>query len=256
MYRYVRGLELRGRKIDMGVYVNPDEIAKALREKGTLDLAAFGVLTTERRFRSFAFRSGLLPAEGDQAWFIASYGWERLKLTVKDGDHAERLSQIVAQFLVHELIRLRMKFSFETVFSHRSKIEAMVRASKAGFKVYLYFIATNDPELNKDRVRTRVAEGGHDVPPDRIEQRYHRSLELLKEAVARSYHAFMFDNSGVEQKMFAEYKNQAGRPFWWMDLAGKPAWFDQHYLARVAGTTDPDAFEAMNRAAIAWALRS
>ena len=38
MYRHVRNAKVNGRNIDFGVYVNPDEVAKAFREEGAIEL--------------------------------------------------------------------------------------------------------------------------------------------------------------------------------------------------------------------------
>jgi predicted ABC-type ATPase len=49
-----------------------------------------------------------------------------------------------------------------------------------------------------------VSTGGHPVPEDKIISRYHRSLELLMDAVKVSNRAYIFDNSGCEQIWLAE----------------------------------------------------
>ena len=55
----------------------------------------------------------------------------------------------------------------------------MQQAVAAGYKVYLYFISTESPEINKFRVEARKAKKGHDVPEDKIVSRYYGSLDLL-----------------------------------------------------------------------------
>ena len=54
-------------------------------------------------------------------------------------------------------------FSFETVMSHHSKVSFLKEVKQAGFKTYLYFICTQDPEINQKRVLNRVSKGGHSV---------------------------------------------------------------------------------------------
>jgi predicted ABC-type ATPase len=56
-------------------------------------------------------------------------------------------------------------------------------------------VATDDPQINISRVQNRVATGGHDVPSEKIEERYHRSLALLMKAIANTDRAYIFDNS-------------------------------------------------------------
>ncbi len=229
MYRQVRSTMVNGRPVDLGVYVNPDDIAAELRKTKRFNFGRYAVVSDENKFGRFARSSGLIPSEADQLWFQTSQQWGTNLLKLSRASDAERFAQILAQHIVDLLLVAKKKLSFETVFSHRSKLEVMERAAKLGYKVYLYFIATNDPEINKDRVRTRVEQGGHDVPPERIESRYHRSLDLLLEALALSYHAYVFDNSGSaeERNMFAERKriSMNGGATWSYPFARAPDWF-------------------------------
>jgi predicted ABC-type ATPase len=90
--------------------------------------------------------------------------------------------------------------------SHPGKVEFMRKAQEVGYRVYLYYIATSDPEINKCRIRERVSLGGHDVPADLVERRYYRSLQNLSGAIEASNRAYIFDNSQHDQEMvwFAE----------------------------------------------------
>jgi hypothetical protein len=63
----------------------------------------------------------------------------------------------VADFLRDELLAAGQSFSFETVMSHRSKIDFFAKARTAGYRTYLYFIATESFHLNIYRVKNRVA---------------------------------------------------------------------------------------------------
>jgi predicted ABC-type ATPase len=106
------------------------------------------------------------------------------------------LASVAGDFLRQKLLELRLSFTFETVMSHRSKVELLAKARKAGYRTYLYFVATEDPAINVSRVRNRVNLGGHPVPEDRIVSRYQRSLDLLMEAIRLTNRAYIFDNSG------------------------------------------------------------
>lgn len=95
-----------------------------------------------------------------------------------------------------------------------------------GYRTYLYFIATEDPEINIARVKSRVQLGGHDVPVDKIVSRYARSLDLLLPAIRQSNRAYLFDNSchGSESLWVAEITDGC-------DLETKcspvPIWFER-----------------------------
>jgi predicted ABC-type ATPase len=106
-------------------------------------------------------------------------------------------AQSVADFQRDTCLNQKMSFSFETVMSHPSKVELMIRAHDAGYDVTLYFVGTSDPQINIRRVENRVSGGGHDVPHDRIVARYWRSLSLLSHAALVARRTVVIDNSAL-----------------------------------------------------------
>lgn len=60
-------------------------------------------------------------------------------------------------------------------------------------------MSTDDPSINRGRVANRVEHGGHDVPPDRVEARYHRCLANLPAAIRAARQSLIFDNSRPER---------------------------------------------------------
>jgi predicted ABC-type ATPase len=53
-------------------------------------------------------------------------------------------------------------------------------------------------QLNIERMRLRVAEGGHDVPSDRILARREKSLDRLPWFLAQADEAWLFDYSNAK----------------------------------------------------------
>ena len=131
---------------------------------------------------------------------------------------------LFANFLQDRFLDRSESFSQETVFSHPSKVAALKRAAEAGYRTYLYFIATDDPRINACRVANRCAQGGHDVPADKIVSRYQRSIVQLKAAIPYLSRAYVFDNSGSEMLFLGEYDKESG---WSFPLSPDelPAWF-------------------------------
>ena len=97
-----------------------------------------------------------------------------------------------------ELLAAGRSFVSETVFSHESKLELVSAAQRRGFVVALYVVALDDPARLVQRVATRIGEGGHLVPPERILARYPRSLALLQAAVSYADVAFLYDAVEIE----------------------------------------------------------
>lgn len=92
-------------------------------------------------------------------------------------------------------IERRRSLLYETVMSHPSKIAELQRAARAGYAITVVYVATADAALNVERVRLRVAAGGHAVPEERIRARHRRSLALAPAALAFADHGFVYDNS-------------------------------------------------------------
>jgi len=85
--------------------------------------------------------------------------------------------------------------AFETVFSHPSTLVDMLELRSAGFEVVLHFVTTRQPEINIARVSLRIQQGGHDVPVDRIRDRYYRAMTFLPLAAEIADEAYVFDSS-------------------------------------------------------------
>jgi predicted ABC-type ATPase len=95
-------------------------------------------------------------------------------------------------------IENRQTFAFETVMSHPSRINELVKLKQQGYHVLLVFITTDDPEKNVLRVIDRYQSKtttGHFVASDKVRDRYHRTLALLPKAVDIADAAFVYDNS-------------------------------------------------------------
>ncbi|MCL6261638.1 hypothetical protein M3O96_21250, partial [Aquiflexum sp. TKW24L] len=156
----------------------------------------------------------------------------------KDDNAIERIAQILADYLRKKLLALGKKFSFETVFPHKGKVDIIRKAKDEGYKVYLYFVSTEHPDINVFRVKkVRVPHDGHDVPEDKIISRYYRSMDLLYEAAQHCYQCYFFDNSteGKKQTLFAHFKlNAKGEKEWDnLDESNIPNWFKKYYSAKI-----------------------
>ena len=95
------------------------------------------------------------------------------------------------------LLEQRLSFCTETVFSdpEGAKLDFLRRARKAGYAVLLIFIGLADAELSKARVMQRADDGGHDVPDEKLDARFPRTLANLRASIEIVNEAFLFDNS-------------------------------------------------------------
>lgn len=100
-----------------------------------------------------------------------------------------------AECLREEHLEQNRSFCFETVLSTRRNLELLRRAKDKGFFIRCYYILTVDPLINVARVRSRVLSGGHDVPENKIKDRYDRALNLIPELVSVCDVCHIYDNS-------------------------------------------------------------
>jgi len=134
---------------------------------------------------------------------------------------------MVADFLKEQYLNRQLSFSFETVFSHPAKLDLLKKAQASGFRTYLYFVATETPKINLNRIQIRVALGGHDVPPDKVEARYERCLAQIKDALPCLNRAYFFDNSSSQLLYLAEYNSTSG---FLLHSENLPQWFKRYAL--------------------------
>lgn len=91
-------------------------------------------------------------------------------------------------------------FVTESTFSHPSKLELVDAATAAGFRVVVYHLSLRSVELAVHRVAYRFSKGGHDVPQDKIRERFARNPALIREAVLKADKAFIYDNSALARR--------------------------------------------------------
>lgn len=91
-------------------------------------------------------------------------------------------------------------FVMETVLSdpHGAKLGLLRDAQEAGYRIALLFIGIDGPELSSARVSQRVAQGGHDVPDEKIVARFPRTLANAAAALRIADAAWIFDNADAE----------------------------------------------------------
>lgn len=106
---------------------------------------------------------------------------------------------------IDELLTLKENFAFETTLSTKSYKNKIHEAREKGYRITLLFFWLQNIELAKERVKTRVFEGGHNIEPDVIERRYHRGIKNLFNIYLPIVDgALIFDNSEGQHELIAD----------------------------------------------------
>ena len=114
-------------------------------------------------------------------------------------EDVSRRAQAIVRDRREELLLANRDYSWETVMSHPSHIEHLLAARRAGYRTSLLFVATEDPRVNLGRIAERVEVGGHDVPGDRVMDRWVKSIGLLPRALLTAHRARVFDNGNADR---------------------------------------------------------
>ncbi len=97
---------------------------------------------------------------------------------------------------LRELAEQRKSFAFETTLATRSYAARLEKLCRDGYRVNLMFIWLSSPDLAIERVRRRVASGGHNIPEETIRRRYRKGIKnffSLYQPLADSW--AVYDNS-------------------------------------------------------------
>ena len=104
-----------------------------------------------------------------------------------------------------ELLQKGETFAFETTLATKSYKQKIEWAQANGYKVTLLFFWLRNVTMAKERVAQRVAEGGHSIPSETIERRYHNGIaNLFAIYIDMVDICYIFDNSEGERTPIAK----------------------------------------------------
>ncbi len=101
---------------------------------------------------------------------------------------------------MEDLLSQDEDFAFETTLASRSYTQFIEKAHAKGYFVTLLFFWLPSPELAIERVATRVAEGGHNIPEDVIRRRYDSGIRNFRALYMPACDFWtIYDNSGTNE---------------------------------------------------------
>jgi predicted ABC-type ATPase len=133
--------------------------------------------------------------------------------------------------LLEMSILTTQNFAFETTLGGKTIIRLLEQATTAGIEVRIWYVGLESVELHIARVRSRVAKGGHDIPEEKIRERYDRSRWNLLGLLPKLTELKLFDNTAEgdpekgqspEPKLLLHLRH--GRIVSSYDLLQMPAW--------------------------------
>lgn len=213
-------------KIKCRCFINADEIFKLLSSKGKLNFTDYMVYVSTDDFGDALLSSSFAPKIKHLSEIANSCAVEENVLIVPTEYVDSYFAAFIADFLRYRMLNIVEQFTIETVLSDSRKIDYIKAAKDMGYRIYLYYVATRDVEINIQRIKQRVQTGGHDVPEDKTRNRYEKSLSNIYELLKVCDRAYFFDNSYQTWTMLAEYEQGLLKPC----EQYVPAWFNDYVM--------------------------
>lgn len=136
--------------------------------------------------------------------FVESHGGtyfnpdEYTRILVKRGvppDEANGLAWDRGYQALCQAVERGLSYAFETTLGGHSIAYQLMRALAFGRQITILYIGLSSVELHIQRVRERVAGGGHDIPEAKIRQRYEDSRQNLLSFIGTAATLRVWDNS-------------------------------------------------------------
>ena len=106
---------------------------------------------------------------------------------------------------IDECVKKNESFAFETTLSGKGYEKKIQTWKKQGYEIIMYYLKLPSVDIAIERVKLRVAQGGHDVPEIDIRRRFDRSwsnFEKIYKPLVDSW--IVFDTSGEEPVVLDE----------------------------------------------------
>lgn len=113
----------------------------------------------------------------------------------------------------YDCLSQKKDFVFETVFSSDEKVRFVEQAKSEGFFIRIFFVCTENPEINVKRITRRYLNGGHEVPISKIVSRYYKSLLNIGKVIPLVDRVYVYDNSVEDQMPKLLYRTVDGQLF-------------------------------------------
>lgn len=130
-------------------------------------------------------------------------------------DLGQRAANLVgverAEKALWKALAKREDAAIETVLSTQKFLDAVDVARAVGYRTRLIFVALPNVELAISRVQARVKQGGHDVPADKIRDRWGRAYDNLFVFIEHVDEAIIVSNARLNDILIvAEWDRASG----------------------------------------------
>lgn len=109
---------------------------------------------------------------------------------------------------IHNLAEKNVDFAFETTLSGKSYVSFLDELKKKGYSINIFFLWIPNVELALNRIKDRVASGGHDVAAVDVRRRFQRGIDnFFKYYKPLAGTWLLFNNADVTPRLIAREKD-------------------------------------------------
>lgn len=143
------------------------------------------------------------------------------------GDYKDKKTQVRALKIAITMRKVyiddKLNFNQETTLCGKTILNLFKELKENNYKINLRFIGLDSPQTAKERVKIRVAKGGHDVDSHLIDKRYYESMQNLLKVMPLCDEILVYDNT-KNYELIAKITNGV------LDLQKNVAWFSDLIL--------------------------
>ncbi len=114
-----------------------------------------------------------------------------------------------------------LSFNQETTLCGASIMKNILRAKSLGYYIEVHYVGVASAEVAKERIKMRVAMGGHGIPDADVDRRYVESFRKLKEIMPLCDELTLYDNT-TKLNWVATYKDNK---LVWKNRDALPDWY-------------------------------
>ncbi len=161
-----------------------------------------GKTTTTKELLRHAWTENCIYINPDDIAQNEFGGWDSPEASIKAAKKVELMRE--------ECLAQGRSFILETVFSAPDKVDLVRKAKELSYFIRFFFICTDSPLINVQRISRRRLKGGHDVPPAKILSRYSKAIANCAIVIGLVDRAYIYDNSTEERAPQLLFRTENG----------------------------------------------
>ena len=101
----------------------------------------------------------------------------------------------IAIGLRNECMEKGNSFNEETTLTGKTILKLIDKVREKNYKLHLFYVGVGSPDISKERIKKRVADGGHHIPDEVVDKRYKESLKNFEKILKKFDNVVVYDNS-------------------------------------------------------------